>query len=82
MCHRLPPAGTGRLTAPARRTGEVLIHPDVVGPCGTGLDIIVGRVDPLDTRCLLDEVASNDLTLGQLRVRLVGVAGGRYAALS
>jgi len=53
-----------------------------VGPCGTGLDIIVGRVDPLDTRCLLDEVASNDLTLGQLRVRLVGVAGGRYAALS
>src|SRR5258708_20416028 len=30
--------------------GEVLIRPDVVGLCGTDLDIVAGQVDPAYTR--------------------------------
>ena len=36
--------------APAPGPGEVLIRPDVVGLCGTDLDIVAGRVDPAYTR--------------------------------
>ena len=36
--------------APVPGPGEVLIHPDTVGLCGTDLDIVAGRVDPAYTR--------------------------------
>jgi len=36
--------------APVPGPGEVLIRPDVVGLCGTDLDIVAGRVDPAYTR--------------------------------
>jgi len=36
--------------APAPGPDEVLIRPDVVGLCGTDLDIVAGRVDPAYTR--------------------------------
>ena len=36
--------------APGPGPGEVLIHPDTVGLCGTDLDIVAGRVDPAYTR--------------------------------
>jgi L-iditol 2-dehydrogenase len=36
--------------APVVGPGEVLIRPDVVGLCGTDLDIVAGRVDPAYTR--------------------------------
>ena len=32
--------------APSPGPGEVLIRPDVVGLCGTDLDIVAGRIDP------------------------------------
>jgi 2-desacetyl-2-hydroxyethyl bacteriochlorophyllide A dehydrogenase len=39
-----------RRDAPVPAPGEVLIRPDVVGLCGTDLDIVAGRVDPAYTR--------------------------------
>jgi threonine dehydrogenase-like Zn-dependent dehydrogenase len=36
--------------APVAGPGEVLIRPDVVGLCGTDLDIVAGRGDPAYTR--------------------------------
>jgi threonine dehydrogenase-like Zn-dependent dehydrogenase len=36
--------------APTAAPGKVLIHPEVVGLCGTDLDIVAGRVDPAYTR--------------------------------
>src|SRR5258708_14884355 len=36
--------------APVRGPGEVLMRPDVVGLCGTDLDIVAGQVDPAYTR--------------------------------
>jgi 2-desacetyl-2-hydroxyethyl bacteriochlorophyllide A dehydrogenase len=36
--------------APVPGPGEVLIEPEVVGLCGTDLDIVAGRVDPAYTR--------------------------------
>jgi len=36
--------------APVPGPGEVLIRPDVVGLCGTDLDIVAGQVDPAYTR--------------------------------
>ena len=36
--------------APVPGPGEVLIRPDVVGLCGTDLDLVAGQVDPAYTR--------------------------------
>jgi 2-desacetyl-2-hydroxyethyl bacteriochlorophyllide A dehydrogenase len=36
--------------APVPGPGEVLVRPDVVGLCGTDLDIVAGQVDPAYTR--------------------------------
>jgi 2-desacetyl-2-hydroxyethyl bacteriochlorophyllide A dehydrogenase len=36
--------------APVPGPGEVLVEPEVVGLCGTDLDIVAGRVDPAYTR--------------------------------
>src|SRR5689334_11133957 len=36
--------------APVPAPGEVLIRPDVVGLCGTDLEIVAGQIDPLYTR--------------------------------
>src|SRR5690349_10130998 len=36
--------------APVPGPGEVLIRPDVVGMCGTDLDLVAGELDPAYTR--------------------------------
>jgi len=36
--------------APVPGPGEVLIRPDVVGLCGTDLEIVAGQIDPVYTR--------------------------------
>ena len=56
---------------PVPGPGEVLIRPDVVGLCGTDLDIVAGRVDPAYTKY--------PLVLGHEWSGIVAGAGGRGA---
>jgi threonine dehydrogenase-like Zn-dependent dehydrogenase len=66
---------------PRAGPGEVLIRPEVVGLCGTDLDIVAGRVDPAYTRYPL--VLGHEwsgLVASGARVVAEGIAGCGHCA--